>query len=190
MFGKIKLKVATISLVAIALTFLMQSTLAFYTTVGKATNVVTSGDIQLLIHEKTNAGTDFPEEGVYVLPGDVVSKMVYIENGCDHPFYLRVKLVYGINSDELPAEECLSLDIDENNWKYKDGWYYYTGVVNPHETTPNVFSCVEMIGSKIGNEYRAKTLSLSVQAQAVQSENNPITDGDTTTANGWPEQEG
>ena len=93
-----------IALAAILLTVLTQPTLAYYTTIGKATNVVTSGDIQLVIHEKTADGSNFPAEGVYIMPGDIVSKQVSIENVCDHPFYLRVKLVSGaLVSRSLPA---------------------------------------------------------------------------------------
>ena len=44
--GKYKLKLAAIALVAIVMTFFAQETLAYYTTVGTATNVVTSGNIQ------------------------------------------------------------------------------------------------------------------------------------------------
>lgn len=188
MFSKIKAKCAVIALVAIALTFLTQGTLAYYSTVGTATNVVTSGNIQFIIHEKTDQGKEFPREGVYIVPGDIVSKEVSIENDCEHPFYLRVKLVYGVDSTELTAEDCFKLNIDENNWELHDGWYYYKGIVNPHETTPNVFSHVEMVGAKIDNSYIGKTLTLTVNAQAVQSENNPISDGNTYAASGWPKE--
>lgn len=186
MFRKIKIKFAVVALVAIAITFLSQGTLAYYSTVGKATNVVTSGNIQLIIHEKTDAGTEFPKEGVYIVPGDIVSKKVSIENDCEHPFYLRVKMVYGVNSEELTAEDCFKLNINEEYWELHDGWYYYKGIVEPGETTPDVFSHVEMVGAKIDNSYIGKTLTLTVDAQAVQSENNPITDGKIYTASGWP----
>ena len=186
MFRKIKIKFAIVALVAIAITFLSQGTLAYYSTVGKATNVVTSGNIQLIIHEKTDAGTEFPKEGVYIVPGDIVSKKVSIENDCEHPFYLRVKMVYGVNSEELTAEDCFKLNINEEYWELHDGWYYYKGIVEPGETTPDVFSHVEMVGAKIDNSYIGKTLTLTVDAQAVQSENNPVTDGKIYTASGWP----
>ena len=186
MLGKIKIKISVIALVAMILTFMSQATLAYYSTVGKATNVVTSGNIQFIIHEKTDQGKEFPREGVYIVPGDIVSKEVSIENDCEHPFYLRVKIVYGVDSTELSAEECFKLNINEEHWELHDGWYYYKGIVNPDETTPNVFSHVEMVGAKIYNSYIGKTLTLTVNAQAVQSENNPITDGNTYTASGWP----
>ena len=184
--GKIKMKISVIALVAVLLTVMSQATLAYYQAVGKATNVVTSGNIQFMIHEKTDQGTEFPKEGVYIVPGDIVSKQVSIENDCAHPFYLRVKIVYGVNSQELSAEECFKLNINEEHWELHDGWYYYKGIVSPGETTPNVFSHVEMVGSKIDNSYIGKTLTLTVNAQAVQSENNPISNGNTYTASGWP----
>ncbi|MBQ8360095.1 MAG: hypothetical protein IJX37_09390 [Oscillospiraceae bacterium] len=186
--GKRKLKILVVALMAMVMTFLSQTSLAYYQTVGKATNVVTSGNIRFLIHEKTDSGTEFPKEGVYIIPGDIVSKQVSIESDCDHPFYLRVKIVYGVNSQELSAEDCFKLNINSEYWQLHDGWYYYKGIVEPGQNTPNVFSHVEMVGSQIDSNYIGKTLTLTVKAQAVQSENNPIQDGSTYTAAGWPKE--
>jgi hypothetical protein len=186
LLGKLKLKFVVVALVAVLLTFMSQTSLAYYSTVGKATNVVTSGNIQFIIHEMTDQGKEFPKEGVYIVPGDIVSKKVSIESDCEHPFYLRVKMVYGVDSQELTSEDCFKLNINEEYWELHDGWYYYTGIVNPGETTPDVFSHVEIVGAKVDNIYIGKTLMLTVKAQAVQSENNPITDGNTYTASGWP----
>ena len=183
-----RLKIFVVALAAALMALISTSTHAYYTTLGKATNVVTSGNIQLIIHEKTDQGQEFPRDGVYVIPGDIVSKQVSIENDCEHPFYLRVKIVYGINSTELSSEDCFKLNINENDWEFHDGWYYYKDIVEPGETTPNVFSHVEMVGSKIDTSYIGKTLTLTVNAQAVQSENNPITNGNTYTASGWPQE--
>ena len=184
--GKIKLKIFVVALAAMLMAFISTSTLAYYQTVGKATNVVTSGNIQFVIHETTDQGKEFPKEGVYIVPGDIVSKKVSIESDCEHPFYLRVKMVYGVDSQELSSEDCFKLNINEEHWELHDGWYYYKGIVEPDETTPDVFTHVEIVGSKVDNDYLGKTLSLTVKAQAVQSENNPITDGETYTASGWP----
>ena len=186
--NRIKLKFLTIALISIILTLVTQATLAFYTTIGRATNVITSGEIKLAIHEKTDQGKDFPAEGVYVMPGAVVGKSVTVENVCQQPFYLRVQIVSGVESSALSAEECFKLNIDEEHWVLHDGWYYYTGIVDPGETTPNVFSHVEIVGSKVDNSYLGKTLTLSVVAHAVQSENNPVEGTDTFTASGWPEE--
>ena len=191
MLRKLKSRLAAISFVAIVLTLLSQGTLAYYTTTGKATNVVTSGNLQLTIHEMTDQGTEFPEEGVYVIPGDVVSKVVTVENTCDHPFYLRVKLVYDINAKDLPYEDCFKLDINSEHWTYKDGWYYYNHILQPGQESQQVFSHVEIVGSKVNTAYIGKTLSITVKAQAVQSENNPpAQDDDFTTVSGWPAEMG
>jgi len=188
MLGKIKIKIFVVALMAALITLMSQATLAYYSTVGKATNVVTSGNIQFIIHEMTDRGTAFPREGVYIVPGDIVSKEVSIESDCEHPFYLRVKIVYGVDAKELSAEDCFKLNINEEYWELHDGWYYYKGIVDPGETTPNVFSHVEIVGSKVDNRYIGKTLTLSVIADAVKKKNNPISGDDTFTASGWPKE--
>ena len=187
--GKIKRRTLLIAVVAILFVFMTEPTVAYYATIGTATNVVTSGDIELIIHEKTADGSAFPAEGVRVIPGDVVSKVVSIENSCTHPFYLRVKLVYGASDEALSPQDCLKLNINSHSWKLHDGWYYYTGILEPGQETPQVFSQVQIVGSQVSTGDIGKTLKLTVLAQAVQSENNPIQNGDTTTAAGWPAEQ-
>ncbi len=181
---KAKGRLLLIALAAILVTVLTQPTLAYYTTIGKATNVVTSGNIDLAIHEKTADGSDFPSEGVYVIPGDIVSKQVRIENICGHPFYLRVKLVSGSTNEALSAQECLKMDIDTVNWTYQDGFYYFNRILQPGETTPALFSQVEIVGDKVDQTHIGSMLSLTVNAYAVQSENNPAEH--PWDAAGWP----
>ena len=181
---KAKSKLLLIALAAILLTVLTQPTLAYYTAVGKATNVVTSGGIELKIHEKTADGSDFPAEGVYVIPGDIVSKQVSVENVCNHPFYLRIQLVSGTNNEALSAEDCLKLDIDTVSWTWADGYYYYNRILQPGETTPALFTQVEIVGSKVDQRHVGSMLSLTVCAYAVQSEHNPA--DYPWEASGWP----
>ena len=186
--GKIKRILLTIALLAIVVTFTTQGTLAYYTTTGQATNVVTSGNIRFIVHETTDQGDEFPSEGVTVFPGAVVSKQVSFENDCEHPFYLRTKIVYSANDENLAAENCFKLDIDTQHWLLKDGWYYYNGIVEAGQTTPYLFTKAEVVGDAVNNSYIGKTLNLSVVAQALQSENNPLTGEDVTTAAGWPQE--
>ena len=185
---KFKIRLAVISLIAVILSLFMQETLAYYSTIGKSSNVVTSGNLKMLIHEKTDQGNDFPAEGVYIMPGDVVSKRVTVENICEHPFYLRVRVVFGVNAEVLSAEDCFKLNINEEDWQLVDGWYYYRRILAPGETTPEVFSHVEIVGAKVDNSYIGKTLTLTVDVQAVQSENNPVPGNETFRAAGWPKE--
>lgn len=181
---KAKARLLLIALAAIFVTVLTRPTLAYYTTIGKATNVVTSGDIQLQIHEITADGSDFPAEGVYIIPGDIVSKQVSVENVCDHPFYLRVKLVSASTNEELNADACMQLNIDESNWTALDGYYYYNQILQPGECTSALFTQVEIVGSKFDQTHVGSMLSLTVNAYAVQSENNPAEH--PWDASGWP----
>ena len=181
---KARSRLLLIAIAAIVLTVLTQPTLAYYTAIGTATNVVTSGGIQLQIHEKTADGSDFPSEGVYVIPGDIVSKQVRVENICSHPFYLRVKLVGGATNEALTPEDCLKMNIDTQNWTYAQGYYYYNEILEPGQTTPALFTQVEIVGSKVDRSHIGSTLSLTVNAYAVQSENNPA--DHPWDASGWP----
>ena len=184
--GKMKKKMFVLGVCAVLLMLLTQKTVAYYSTIGKATNVITTGDISFEIHETTDTGALFPTDGVIVLPGDVVSKQVSIESVCDQPFYLRVKIEYGIDSEVLGATDCFALNVDTVNWTEYDGWYYYNSIVEPGDETPYLFTEVEIVGSKVDNRYIGKTLTLDVIAQAVQSVHNPLTDGHVYTASGWP----
>ena len=181
---KARSRLLLIALAAILATVLTQPTLAYYTTIGKATNVVTSGGIQLKIHEKTADGSNFPADGVYVIPGDIVSKQVSVENTCDHPFYLRVKLVSGATNQTLDPDDCLKLDINTRDWTCLDGFYYYNHVLQPGELTPTLFNQVQIVGSHVDRTHIGSALSLTVNAYAVQSENNPAEH--PWQASGWP----
>ena len=181
---KAKSRLLLVALAAILVTVLTQPTLAYYTAFGKATNVVTSGGIELKIHEKTADGSDFPAEGVYIIPGDIVSKQVSVENVCKHPFYLRVKLVSGSTNEALSADECLKINIDRSNWTLVDGFYYFNRILLPGETTNTLFTQVEIVGSKVDQSHIGSTLNLTVNAYAVQSENNPA--DFPWEASGWP----
>ena len=181
---KAKSRLLLIAIAAILATVLTQPSLAFYTVAGTATNVVTSGGIEMIIHEKTADGSDFPAEGVFVIPGDIVSKQVSVENVCDHPFYLRVKLVSGTTNEALVPKDCLELDIDTGNWTYRDGYYYYNKILQPGKTAPALFTQVKIVGGKVNQSHVGSNLSLTVNAYAVQSENNPAKY--PWDASGWP----
>ena len=145
----VKLQTLMVALAMILTTFLSQETLAYYTAAGVATNVVTSGSIKMQIHEETAEGTPFPENGVYVEPGDVVSKRVTVENICSQPFHLRVKLVHGAENSQLNAEEAFDISLNTAYWTpHEDGYIYFNRILQPGETTEPVFTEVGIIGSE------------------------------------------
>lgn len=161
-------------------------TLAYFTSEQNAENVISAGNIKLEIHEKTASGEDFPEEGIIVMPGDTVSKIVTVENTGDHPLYLRVKLTEGVSDEALTDDDCLDININRSCWLEKDGYYYYYRALQSGETTEQLFSEVYFDLYNIDNKYLGKHFTLNVAASAVQSENNG---SDVLNAMGWPEEE-
>lgn len=161
-------------------------TLAYFTSEQNAENVISAGNIKLEIHEKTASGEDFPEEGIIVMPGDTVSKIVTVENTGDHPLYLRVKLTEGVSDEALTEDDCLDININRSCWLEKDGYYYYYRALQSGETTEQLFSEVYFDLYNIDNKYLGKHFTLNVAASAVQSENNG---SDVLNAMGWPEEE-
>ena len=161
-------------------------TLAYFTSEQNAENVISAGNIKLEIHEKTASGEDFPEEGIIVMPGDTVSKIVTVENTGDHPLYLRVKLTEGVSDEALTEDDCLDININRSCWLEKDGYYYYYRALQSGETTEQLFSEVYFDLYNIDNKYLGKYFTLNVAASAVQSENNG---SDVLNAIGWPEEE-
>lgn len=182
-----KILLAAICLAAVLITLISQNTLAFYTVIGRATNVITSGGIHLQINETTDSGAPFPTEGVFIKPGDVVGKRVTVENPGSHPFWLRVRLVYGIEGEQLPYADMLKvLDMNDTDWTVRDdGFIYYNKVLEPGAETEPVFSKVEVVGEKLDLSYIHSALTLTVEAFAVQSEHNPA--DFPWEAAGWPE---
>ena len=161
-------------------------TLAYFTSEQNAENVISAGNIKLEIHEKTASGEDFPEEGIIVMPGDTVSKIVTVENTGDHPLYLRVKLTEGVSDEALTDDDCLDININRSCWLEKDGYYYYYRALQSGETTEQLFSEVYFDLYNIDNKYLGKYFTLNVAASAVQSENNG---SDVSNAIGWSEEE-
>jgi predicted ribosomally synthesized peptide with SipW-like signal peptide len=181
-----KRKLAIIFGVIAVLAILSFGTYAYFTADQTAENVITTGNVKLEIHEKTATGEDFPKEGISVMPGDTVSKIVTVENTGDHPLYLRIKLTEGVSDEALTTDDCLDIDINRTNWIEKDGYYYYYRPLQSGETTEQLFSEVYFDINAVDNKYLGKYFTLNVSASAVQSENNGA---DVLSAVGWPEEE-
>lgn len=179
-----KRKILVICLVALLIALASAGTYSNSVYTQKATNVITSGSIDFMIHEFTAAGENYPSEPVVIMPGDVVSKRVMVENSGNNAAFLRVKLTPGVNDEKLSAADCIQMDINHTNWTYQDGYYYYNQILQPGETTPALLTQVTFVGDKITNEYLGKMFSLDVAVQAVQSEHNGT---DPLKAQGWPE---
>ena len=178
-----KRRLCSIAAIIMLLALLAGGTLSYVGTETRVTNVITTGGVDIKIYEKTDTGDDFPKEGVTVLAGDVISKIVTVENSGTTDAYLRIKLTKRVNDESLSAEDCLSMDINTDCWTYADGYYYYNTALAAGEVTEPLFTKVYVDGMQVDNSYLGKVLSLDVTAYAVQSGHN----GDSVwDAAGWP----
>ena len=88
-----KKRVTVVAAGICCIAILTGGTLAYFTAEETAYNVITTGNLDLILHDETTGGVPFPEEGIHdVVPGNVVDKVVYIENGGSVDFYTRISL--------------------------------------------------------------------------------------------------
>lgn len=189
-----KRRFAYCAVLCMLVSLVMQSTLAYFTAVETARNVVTSGgiEIQVVERQETPDGLKpYPSEPIQVMPGSEVSKVVSVQN-LDEPAWARMAYTVSVlNADgtqrSLTAAEVkqfMAVNADTANWTYKDGWWYYGKALATGEESKPLFTEVSFSGSGMGDAYQNNTIVIDVVAQAVQQIHNGNTVMD---AAGWPE---
>jgi predicted ribosomally synthesized peptide with SipW-like signal peptide len=164
------------------------STLAYFTDSESASNVVTTGDVDISLSYSELSFENF-------LPGDL------IENGSvltveDHSAdsYLRVSLdITGTEGAEAQTADFAALIEDQLNdygWVAGEGGYYYyqpdAGIAVPGDYT--IFDDVT-IPVEWGNEYKNLSFYVTINAEAIQARNfTPYTTADGTIY-AWYESE-
>ena len=182
------------AVVAICLSLLAYSTSAYFTTEKTATNVLTSGHIDIQLQETAMQNGqevlfEQPQERVKVMPSQKMSKIVRVKNTGANAAYVRISISKSIElvkevQDE-PDVSLLELDFDSENWTAKDGYYYYNMPLEPGDTTEALFNSVTFSPS-MGNMYQNSTAIIQVKAQATQVKNNGAS---VFEAAGWPASE-
>lgn len=189
-----KKRILACAVVAICLSVLASTTLAYFTDMGTARNVITSGGISIeVVEQQMVNGTlqPYPSEPIPVMPATKVSKIVSVQN-LEQTAWIRVRYaitVYDANGKALniPAEELNQVIVVAPNtteWTLKDGWWYYNAAIASDETTKPLFEEVAFSGPNMDNKYQLCTVVIDVTAQAVQKANNGTT---VWEALGWPE---
>lgn len=175
-------RIALIAAIICIVALIAGGTIAYFTAEETAYNVITTAGVDMELHEETDGGLPFPDEGISgVMPGDDVTKKVYIENTGSADFYVRIAVEKKITPDTLGLE-YIKLDINDTDWTEKDGYYYYNKPVKPGEETTPLFTQVSF-DEEMPNEYQECTVEVDVAAQCVQSKNNGETVFDAV---GWP----
>ncbi|MGN0745866.1 MAG: SipW-dependent-type signal peptide-containing protein [Aristaeellaceae bacterium] len=184
--GSRKRRLVLLALVLCIAAVTATGTLAYFTAEETAYNVITTGVLDMILHETTTGGKPFPKDGLdNLMPGMVVEKRVTVENAGSVEFYLRVAVDKAISPAKgIQAElnfDHITLDMNTADWTLRDGYYYYNRALLPGETTNPLFTTVTF-APEMGNEYMNARVEINVRAQAVQSRNN----GDSPlTAVGW-----
>ena len=133
----------------------------------------------------------FPDEPIRVMPATSVSKIVTVKS-LEQTAWIRAKYtvtVYDPNKKvmDIPEEELnrvIVIEPDSKNWTYKNGWWYCNTAVGAGKETAPLFETVAFSGPDMDNKYQLCTVTVDVNAQAVQKANNGTT---VQEANGWSE---
>ncbi len=169
-------------LLFLLLALLPYRTLAYFTDEARTNNVITTGNLSLQLHEVDADGKPFPSGALSgVMPGAEITKQVYVENTGAAAMWVRVRLQPQV-SNGLSFAPYFSLDLDTAHWEERDGWYYYGSPLTAGHVTENLFSTLR-VSPDMANAYQDCTLTISIQAQAVQYDNNG---GTVWEATGWP----
>lgn len=180
-----KRKLLILSVLAICIATLAAGTLAYFTSEGKAHNVITTGGVEITVQEWADVEKTKPFEDLTgVMPNTTVTKIAEIKNTGASDAWVRVKVEKAIKltGDGIPDVSMVELTLNTADWTEKDGYYYYTKVLKPGEVTAPIFTAVTF-KPDMGNEYQNATATVDVTAQAVQTANNGATVMD---AQGWP----
>ncbi len=188
-----KSRIALIALSICCIALLGAGTAAYFTVQDTAYNVITTGILDMTLQERTAEGAEpdtpvgeLPEfkDAVGVMPGEDISKIVYVDNSGTADLYARIRLsmkVTAADGTELDTE-IIELDLNTADWTFADGWYYYNGSLEPGQSTPPLFTTVAF-AETMDNRYQSSTAAITVEAEAVQSKNNSES---ALEAAGWP----
>lgn len=171
-------------------------TMAYFTTQGTATNVITSGSIAAEIREYADREMTKPFENLTgVMPGAAAIKVVTVENTGANEAWVRLSVTKDYElaeeraavrgADAIARQEIktlVHLDINSEYWTEQDGWYYYSEPLQPGETSQPLFTSITL-DEALGNVWQGATFIIQVDMQAVQVANNGAT---ALEAAGWP----
>lgn len=181
-------KPIVLALSIICILVLAGGSIAYFTATGSARNAVTTStlDVELIVQEEIDGIKNVVSGNVSIMPGEAKSRIATVKNTGKEPAWIRLKVDYVSGDDVVPAMETSVVeinDINEADWDYRDGFWYYREELKAGETTPPVFTEIAA-GTDIGNDLANSEMTLQFEAQGTQSKNNGTS---SVEAKGWPE---
>lgn len=190
-----KKKILALALAVVLIAIAGYSTLAYFTSEDTAKNVISADTLEIQINEYQLGENDLPvlvDEGTNgitiitdnAVPGDVISKIPKVKNLIGNTdAWIRVRVTITCETAATDLVPPVVLDYDLTTWtRGGDGYYYYNSILPADTETSALFNDVTF-NLDAGNEYQNAVITIRLDAQAVQSDNNP---GPAWNALGWP----
>ncbi len=131
----------------------------------RTTNIISVGELSAEI-------IDIYRQGTVAMPGDEIGKIVSVRNDGVSDEYVRVRLS-GIwdDSGKAAEENEITYEINTGDWIREEstGYYYYTKVLKPGETSEPLMYSFALSGPDINNYYSYRPGSITVAMEAVQA---------------------
>ena len=183
-----KKRILCLTVLVICLATLATGTMAYFVAEETAYSVITTGCLYMELKQETADGQPLPEETVMnVVPATAADQVAYVKNKGSVPFFTRVvvekKITPAEGSDAQLDAALVTLNINEDDWTEKNGFYFYKYILQPGQETAPLYTEVGF-APEMGNAYMYAKVEIRVLAQAVQSANNGA---DATLALGWSE---
>lgn len=180
------------AILCLVMSLMVQTTQAYFATYRVAHNVISSGGIDIVLHEETDGGKPF-QNLTGIMPGESVTKKVYIEN-LDEEAWIRIRCDVRVldakgkdmNLTDSDLAKVIHIDYNTKDWGEKDGiWYHFAPLGRKGKTAP-LFTTVAFDGPGMTNEYQNCTVQIIVQAQATQKVHNG-NDVFSAAVTSWPQ---
>lgn len=163
-----KKKIVSIALAAsLAATAIVGGTLAYFTDTDDATNTFTVGNVDIVLTEPgwDNGGKAEAED---MYPGEAVAKDPTVTNNGANPAFVRVKVEWPDAPEMSYRTDYVDGKLGDNWVDGKDGYFYYTKILNPMEETDALFDQV-VLSTETTNGYDG-TYDIVVTAEAIQAQ--------------------
>lgn len=144
-------------------------------------------EVELVMLEEGEEGRVPAPDNTPVLPGVTRSRIAMVKNTGKEPAWVRVDALVDAPNGKENIEEFGYIElgnINDKNWAHKDGYWYYDKILNPGETTEELFTEISFTDD-ITDRYQGHELNVYIVAEGTQSKHNGSTALD---AQGWPEE--
>ena len=185
-----KKRIITIAIITtLLLGIAVFATLVRYIVSDVTENRISSSNVKIeLVLLEEGEGGQVPVSGdTTVVPGVTKSRIAMVKNTGKEPAWVRVDALVDAPHGTENIEEFGYVElgnVDDEDWAYKDGYWYYDKILNPGETTKALFTEISFTND-LDENYKGQDLSVRILAEGTQSKHNGSTAFD---AQGWPEE--